>query len=531
MTFEMRQYLYGLIAGAVAAYFCALFSVRLAGLLQQSGYRGGRFLKWYFRRGNIQRKRLSLLALSLALLTALFSVCFCFLPFAWANLISAIPFAGIGVLYLVSEKKFALKVKTVRTPRFVRLLAAHSVLLFALCCGAGFGLSAASVAVGKTWFYLLRFVPLSVLPALLPLLLALANLLMCAYELPHNRAFVRKARKALSESNCIKVGITGSFGKTSVKHYAQAMLSSKFSVIATPASYNTPVGIAKTVNEGGLECDIFLAEMGARRRGDIKELCGLVAPAYGVITGICPQHIETFGSLEEIRREKGELAACAKTLVLGASADLPAEGADKVLREGIDFAAEDVELSAEGVRFCLRLGEERVNISARLFGRHAAEDIALAAALCSLFGMTAEEIAKEAEKLQPAPHRLQLLRANGLNILDDSYNSNIEGAKNAAEAFGLFPGRRYVVTPGLVELGALEEEKNRELGALLTGFEVILVGETLVLPVRRGYLDAGGDEARIRTVPTLEKAQELLAAELAAGDSVLFLNDLPDIYR
>ena len=95
----------------------------------------------------------------------------------------------------------------------------------------------------------------------------------------------------------------------------------------------------------------------------------------------------------------------------------------------------------------------------------------------------------------------------------------------------LADGRKAVVTPGIVELGQLEEKVNMELGASLVGLDlVLLVGETLVLDVRNGYLEAGGDAEKLRIVPTLEAAQTALAEELAAGDCVLFLNDLPDCY-
>ncbi len=518
-----------IIAAAVLTGFaCSAVALRLTALLQQSGYSARRFFKWYFSKGNIQRRRLSLLSLALALLAALFNVCFSFLGYLWANLISAVPFFGLFCLYLWSEKKYALKVRPKLSARFVRLAAAHGILLIAVCAGLGFGLAAASRAVDAEWFRLLRFVPFALLPMLLPFTLAGAGAVMAVYEVPHNRRFVLGAKRALGQSKCVKVGITGSFGKTSVKHFAEQMLSTKFRVIATPASYNTPMGIARTVKERGLDCDVFLAEMGARRTGDISELCDLVSPDYGVVTGICPQHIETFGSLEAIAAEKGELAKRAKKAVLGRSAAML--GGD-ALREGTDFGAEDLVLSREGVSFGLRLGGKTVPVSAPVLGRHAAEDIALAAALCSLLGMTAEEIALAAQTLTPVPHRLEKLAGNGLTILDDSYNSNIEGAKNAVETLRIFGGRRVVVTPGLVELGELSEELNAALGAELVGTDVILVGETAVLAVRRGYLEAGGAEERLRVVPTLEKAQELLSRELTAGDCVLFLNDLPDLYR
>ncbi len=529
MKFELSSILLICGGGAVFAVLLFLVSARLAALMQQCGYEGRRFLKWYFSKDNIQRKRLSLLTLSLVLLTALLNVCFSFAGVWAANLISAAPVFLLVFLYLFSERKYALKVPAKKTARLLRLKAAEFVLLLLFSVGLGFAFFALSLAVEAEWFALLRFVPVTLLTLLLPFVMTIANGLMKAYEIPHNRRFVRRAAKLLSTSSCKKVGITGSFGKTSVKHFAAQLLSEKYKVVATPASFNTPMGIARTVFEEGLDCDVFLAEMGARHEGDIGELCDLVQPGYGVVTGVCEQHIETFLTLENIKREKGVLAARAERCVLGKTvADLSAKDA---LREGEDFRIENLVCTCEGSSFDLLLQGERIGIETSLLGKNAAEDVALAAALCLLLGMSAEEIARAARNLQPVPHRLQKIEANGLFILDDSYNSNIAGAKDAVETLRLFPGKKMVVTPGLVELGQLEEKLNAELGGALVGLDVLLVGETLVLPVRKGYSDAGGDEKRIRIVPTLQKAQEILSAELSAGDSVLFLNDLPDLYR
>lgn len=516
------------LGSTLAGGLMACVALRLLAILQQEGYSGKGLIKWCFRKEGIQRRRLSLLALSLALLTAFFSLCFSFAGYEIANLLAAVPFVGMSVLYLISERKFALKVPARRTPRFVRLSSMHLLLVIALSFGIGVGMAAASIAVDKTWFYLLRFVPYAVLPLILPLTVACANAVMELYEIPHGRKFVRRAKSAIDGATCVKVGITGSFGKTSVKHFAAAILSSKYRVIATPASYNTPMGIARAVNEGGLDCDVFLAEMGARHVGDIAELCDMVNPTVGVVTGVSEQHLETFGSLENIAAEKGVLAARTEKKVLGATVTGSYENA---LVEGVDFAAEDVEVTGEGTNFTLRIGEKTSPISTKLLGRHTAEDIALAAALCSILDMEFEEITAGIGMIEPVPHRLQRIEGNGAVILDDSYNSNVAGARDAVEVLRASGGKKFVVTPGLVELGELEEEKNVELGASLAGIDrVILVGETLVLPVRRGYLDAGGDEEVLTVVPTLEKAQKILAEELSAGDTVLFLNDLPDKY-
>ena len=518
-----------LAGGALAGMMFASCSQRLIAILQQQGYAGRAFAKWYYRARNIERKKASILALAVALLTALFCVVFSFAGYAVANLVSAAPFFGITLFYRIAESRHALKVPARPTARYLRLLIAYTAVLFALCIGLGFALTAISLAADADWFYLLRYVPFCLVPLLCPPVLMCVNFFMKAYEVPHTNKFIRRAKAALAASPCIKVGITGSFGKTSVKNFAAVILSEQFRVIATPASYNTPVGIARAVNEGGLDCEIFLAEMGARRKGDIAALCDMVCPSVGVVTGVTCQHLETFGSLEAIRAEKGELARRVKTCVLGRSAaETKVSGA---LVMGRDFDAENIALSTDGTSFSLRLPDGTIDVRVPLLGRHAAEDIALAAALCAVLGMKKEQIAAGIAKIVPVPHRLERKEANGLLILDDGYNCNAEGAKNAVEVLKLATGRKAVVTPGIVELGQLEEEVNGALGALFAGLDlVVLVGETLVLDVRNGYLAAGGDQSKLHIVPTLQAAQSLLAEELAAGDCVLFLNDLPDCY-
>ena len=383
---------YFIAAGAIVAatLFC-LCVASLPAIMQQSGYSGETFLEWYYERSNMLLGRHALLALCLFLLTSLFNLCFSFLDVLWANLISLVPFAGMCLLFRFSDRR-ALKVPLKRTGRIVRVCVVYWFLLvfvtFGVCVGFSYG---ARAITGLANYF--RYVLVSVMPLFFPALFALANNIVKIYDVPRNRRFCKRAAQALANSKCVKVGITGSFGKTTVKNMAYTILSEKYKVIATPASYNTPVGIAKTIQESGLDCDIFLAEMGARRVGDIKKLCKMVNPEYGVITGVCSQHLESFGSLENILREKSVLATSAKKVVLGKSA---AEiVAQEKLAEDTDFSAEEIELSCDGTSFTLRIGEERLKVHTALLGRAAAEDIAMAAALASLFGMSMEEIARE----------------------------------------------------------------------------------------------------------------------------------------
>ena len=525
MTPELWYYI---PAGAiVAATLYCLTASCMPAIMQQCGYSGENFLEWYYDRKNMILGRHALLALCIFLLTALFNLCFSFLDVAWANLISLLPFAGMCILFRFSERR-ALKVPLKRTGRMMRISAVYWFLLTAVIFGVCVGLTYSAEKIGVLAKYF-RYVLIAVLPFFFPALYSFANSIVKIYDVPRNKKFQKKAAKLLQKSKCIKVGITGSYGKTSVKNMAAAILSEKFQVVTTPASFNTPIGIARTVSEQGLNCDIFVAEMGARRLGDIKELCNMVKPEYGVVTGVCSQHLETFGSFENVKKEKGELAAYAKKVVLGKSAaELPAQ--EKMV-EGEDFEVEELELGTDGTTFTLKLKGERIPVKTELLGRAAAQDIALAAALASLLGLNAEEIKRGIENIKPVPHRLEKLESNGVTILDDSYNCNEESAKCAVEVLKLFEGTKWVVTPGIVELGILKEEKNGELGASFVGLErIVLVGETLVQAVKKGYVGAGGDKEKVSVVPTLKDAQELLSKELKEGDTVLFLNDLPDIY-
>ena len=293
------------------------------------------------------------------------------------------------------------------------------------------------------------------------------------------------------------------------------------------------MGIAKTVFSPEFAGkQILIAEMGARKKGDIAELCALVKPDYAVFTGVCEQHIETFGSLENVFAEKSEILKCgAKKVVCGESlvAFGVAESENVVLCKG----ARDVKLSLTGTEFVLSVGGAEIKVKTSLLGGSAAEDIALSATLAFEMGLTVEEIERGLEKVQPVPHRLQLIENGGMYILDDGYNCNPRGAKEALAVLGAHGGRKCVVTPGIVECGILQEKVNGELGEELAKADldkVILVGQTLIGSVKNGYLSAGGDGEKLVAVKTLDEAKEALSGWTQAGDAVLFLNDLPDVY-
>lgn len=516
-----------------AAVFAAAFSAtyyKLLGILQSSGYSGKKLFGWAQKKDNAAVKRQVFLFMLCALSCAIFALCFSFAK-EYAAIISLVPYILFFVLYVVADKKAALRSPATFTPRLKRLYVVLFLVTAILAYLAITLLNFADFLWGNRMFGILKYLPLSVFPLLSLPLVAFANLVCKIYEVPHNKSFVRAAGKKLSASNIKVVGITGSYGKTSTKQILAGILSKKFRVLSTPRSHNTPLGLALTVNSANLEdYDIFIAEMGARNVGDIAELCELCPPDYSLITGICPQHLESFKTEENIVKAKGEILAATKC-----KAVIAADCFDKFANYGCEKiradCVSDISSSPEGTEFTLTLGGKSVGVKTKLLGAHSARNIGLAAELAFVLGMTAEEIAQAAGELGFIEHRLQLIKNNGVYILDDGYNSNVKGAAAALEVLRTFGGGKIVVTPGLVELGILEESENYLLGKSLVGLDrVILVGDTLVAPVKKGYLENGGNPAILETVPTLFAAQELLKQSLSAGDCVLFLNDLPDIY-
>ena len=518
-----------LAALALASLLCVA-AYRQLGVLQSSGYNNGKYFAWVKKKGNLSFQRLVFLAMMCALSSALIAIVFSFLK-EWAAVVSLAGFAIFFVLYIFADKKVALRSAVTPTARFKRLyvilflvLAICSYILVVL-------LNFADEVWGNSIFSYLRYVSLSVMPLLLIPLIMLANGLAKIYEVPHNKKFIRLAKKKLNGSKIKVIAITGSYGKTTTKNILYSILSKKYKVLTTPRSHNTPIGIALALNNANLdEYDIFIAEMGARHLGDIAELCEICPPDVSIITGICGQHLETFLNFQNIVKAKAEIlpATREKTIIADDAFELFADYNFNKVRCG---AASEVKCDKNGTEFTLTLGGESRRVKSKLLGEHSAYNIAIAAEGAYSVGMDLDEIASAIPEIDYIEHRLQLIENGGVNILDDGYNSNVKGARAALKVLQYFDGRKIVVTPGLVELGVLEEDENTALGKELVGFDlVILVGDTLVKFVENGYKSGGGDKDKIKIKSSIFEAQEELKGYLHEGDTVLFLNDLPDIY-
>lgn len=519
------------LIAVVFACFLSLTAFKTLGILQGFGYKGSKLFSWAGRKNNLTQARFSLIAIASALASAVISLCFGFAGAHWAAVIGLAAYIVFFVLYLFAESRRAIKNSATLTPRFKRLFITlwltFAVLTYLVVSLLNFG----EHVWGARLFATLKYCTLAVLPLLILPVVWLANLITLIWETPKNRAYVKKAKRAVAAANITVVGITGSYGKTGAKNILAAMLEKKYRVLKTPSSFNTPLGIARTVNGNDLkDFDVLIAEMGARHLGDIAELCAICPPDYSLITGICPQHLESFKTLENIVSAKGEIIAGTKQSCVIA-ADCFGYFRDIAGEKVVCDCVSDIKADCTGTEFTLTLGGESKRVKTKLLGEHSANNIGLCAQAAFAMGVETDLICEAVTALEFTEHRLQLIESGGVNILDDGYNSNVVGAKAAITVLKYFGGKKIAVTPGLVELGILEESENTALGGELVGLDyVILVGETLVTAVKSGYLQAGGDPSKLTVVPSLAAAQDVLKDLISKGDAVLFLNDLPEIY-
>ena len=383
----------------------------------------------------------------------------------------------------------------------------------------------------------------------LPVLIVIADWLLQPVQTAINSGYQRRARSRLDQWSPTVVGVTGSFGKTSTKVAIAGLIGPAGSAFATPGSYNTPMGIVRAVNEGlSAEHRFFVVEMGAYREGDIAELCRFARPSIGVLTAIGPAHLERFGSMDAIRRGKYELI---QSLPADGLAIMNVDDAEvrrladttshaKVVRYGIDPAgspdvvAMDIQPSAEGTRFRIveRTSGQQVDVSTPLLGAHAIGHVLAGAAVALGVGRPLVDLVEPIARLEPAEHRLQLIKgAGGVTVIDDAFNSNPAGAAAALEVLAAIPGgKKVVVTPGIIELGELQREANERFGEHAARVADVVI---VVARVNRDAIVAGSrsGDADVIVVDSLDEATQRLKGVLGPGDVVLFENDLPDQYE
>ncbi len=385
-----------------------------------------------------------------------------------------------------------------------------------------------------------------------PLLMDLALGLSSPIESKAAAGWVDKAAAKLKRLSPQVVGITGSYGKTTTKGYVAHLCAKKYSVLASPASFNNALGLARTVNEhllGGTE--LLVAEMGAYRRGEIAALCEWMRPTIGVVTALGPVHLERFGSEEATAQAKSELPNSAEVAVVSQSHPALVKMTESLEATGkrVWRCSDRPDPSASVI--AMRSGD-RLLIEARppVGAPHhqevfkadlecpsgAPSNIACAVATALELGVDWDQIVSLIPTLPTAAHRLERqVSPAGVVVLDDTYNSNPAGARLALAALsesGSPDGRKVLVTPGMVELGPRQAAENEALGRYAAGVatHLVIVGLTNKRALAQGARRATEEGAKMEVilVSSRPKAVEWVREHLGEGDAVLYENDLPD---
>jgi UDP-N-acetylmuramoyl-tripeptide--D-alanyl-D-alanine ligase len=432
------------------------------------------------------------------------------------------------------------------TARMTRLSVATGIVAALPVVAGGFIGWSTGDASGFFWYLLGLFVA----DFGAPLWVAAGAGLTAPIETTIQEGFKRQARQHLRRRDDLTiVGITGSYGKTSTKFILAEILRQKYNVLSTPSSYNTPMGICIVVNEKlRPEHQVLVLEYGIRYEGDIRELVDIAQPDTSVVTTVGIAHLETMGSIENIAEEKGDLVELTRPggpAILNADDERVNAMAERapgpVWRVSLsgapeaDLTAQNVRYSTDGTSFVVTDDTgAKAEFRTRLLGRHNVMNILLAVAVGRSMGLRLRAMAHAVRRIEPIEHRLALRTEGDVTVIDDAFNSNPVGARNAVEILGQMDGRRIIVTPGMVELGERQWGENKTLGGHIAehGIDLaVLIGEEQTAAIQEGLDEAGFPNDRVRVFGSLFDAQEFLNAYLEPGDVVLYENDLPDQYE
>ena len=515
LWFNIFWILYAVLWAAVVRYDVHMF--------QHNSYRVERYARW-FRSGHKFGRAAVIAALAVA---GVFDI-----PY--------FSVAAIVIMLWIAWKEFrtVYKKPIVYTMRVKRLFVTAAILTAAVIGAA------------------LVFIPVyahAVALALLvmPIVMLAANLVNKPLEAAISRWYYNDAKRILrSMPNLTIIGVTGSFGKTSTKHYLYRILSERYNVLMTPGNFNTTLGVIRTVREHlKPHHQIFIVEMGAKQVGDIKEICDLVHPTIGVVTAVGEMHLETFGSVENVLRTKFELIDALPADGLGVvNLDSEPIAAAKlsypcrmvgygVEAEKADYRAEQINYTPAQTTFSIKSGATlREEYSTHLAGRGNILNLLAAVAVADALQVSEAQQKRAMRQIEQIEHRLSIKRtAGGITIIDDAYNSNPAGAKMALEVLRDFNtgGRKIVVTPGFVEMGESQYRNNKELGANIAAAADIAI---VVNRVNRDAIVEGLGEAGFSAEKTIQtdsfaEASAYLATTMRAGDVILYENDLPDSFK
>lgn len=517
-----------LLGAAIAALcFCYRRMLRYLHMFQQDDYNARRFLQWLWQTRSFDR-RVSVAFVIVALL-------------GW-NLPPVAKLLITAALFVIAawrepDPRKAGKKKLIMTRRATRILIVSMALEIVMMTAA--------------W----RWQPLLgvVVVQFVPLALALGNILLRPFEAHIQARFRREATERLQQVKPKIIGITGSFGKTSVKHILGHILEVNAPTLYTPGSVNTLMGIARIIREKLQDnCRFFIVEMGAYGVGSIARLCAFTPPDLGVITAIGEAHYERFKSLDGVAHAKFELAENVwrhenGRLVVHEQALAQPYAEAEVRRHRAraivcgagatnDACVQAIDTTANGLGVTLVWRGATYRLQVPLFGKHHADNVALAFAAAAELGIAPDKIVHALRTVPQIKHRLEVRADGGRLLIDDAFNSNPRGFREAVEVMAVLAasrqGRAILVTPGLVELGERHAAVHRELGVHAARHsDVMIVIASDRIPSFIEACRETAPEKMLVLVPSMTAALAWVKDNARDNDVVLLENDLPDLYE
>lgn len=500
---------------------------------QQEEYDSLRFLSWLWQKRTFDKQlSLVLLVISAGLIFAGVNL--------WAGLVLPILFLFVG--YREIDPRKTGKKKLVFTSRAKRIF----YLSWALMFWGGF-FCTLEFSSPLAWLIPLHLIPFS---------LVLSTWIWSFYEKNVQQEYWNEAKAKLKDHKPFIIGITGSFGKTSVKHILGHILQMTAPTLWTPGSVNTPMGITRIVRERLTDKHkYFIVEMGAYGPGSISRLCQLTPPDMGIITAIGPAHYERFKTLETVAEAKFELAhnvvkrneaasviASSNTLRFSAAEGFATLHSQNLISCGTEetyaLTIESIEQTPKGLDVRLIWEGKKHILKAPLFGLHHGENVALAfAAACGL-GIDPATIVTALKSVSQIPHRLEVKpQPNGSTLIDDAFNSNPSGFSSALTLLDTLGkhhlGKRILITPGMVELGAAHEKEHEKIAkqALKTTDIVLAIAPKRIESFVSTYEKGAKDKRALIRFDNFAQAQQWMSENVSAGDVILLENDLPDFYE
>jgi len=366
---------------------------------------------------------------------------------------------------------------------------------------------------------------------------------------------ISQAKKKLKQhKKLIIVGITGSYGKTTLKEFISEVLSTQYKVLKTEGNKNTPLGIANVIlDQLSFDTEVFIIEMGAYQKGDIKQICEIASPDISILTGINESHLERFGTIQNTIATKFEIVQCARPqarVILNSDNDL-------VLKYYQDYIKSDQKVafySAYNNKLCdyrvidkqflsdsicqtadiMHKSNSVGTIKTMFLGEYVFGDIIAAIMVARILGVSLENIRHGITNLKPINHRLQPIRGqNDILVIDDSYNGSFNGVEEAIFTLSHFKNRRKIyVTPGLVEAAHEARQLHYHIGKILakTADLVVLIKNSVTIYIEQGLLEAGFAKDNIIFFKNATEAHKKIQELTKPGDIVLFQNDWPDNY-